>query len=82
MRADSPAVPVVAPAGVNAEASVAGYTVSSDPYGRVTAILLCELADGRRTLVASDDPELVTTAASREMTGCRVRVPGSAPGAW
>ena len=55
-------------------ATVATYTVLYAGADPKRAVLLCDLADGRRMLVASDDAELALRATREELCGRDVRI--------
>ncbi len=55
-------------------ATVATYTVLYEGADPRRSVLLCDLADGRRMLVASDDAGLALRATKEELCGRRVRI--------
>jgi len=69
------AVEVVGP--VDAAATVASYTVLFEGEAPARSVLLCDLDDGRRALVATPDPALAAFATSEELCGRRVRLSAS-----
>jgi acetyl-CoA C-acetyltransferase len=69
------AVEVVGP--VDAEATVATYTVFFEGGAPERSVLLCDLDDGRRALVATPDPALAALATSEELCGRRVHLSAS-----
>jgi acetyl-CoA C-acetyltransferase len=66
------AVPVVGP--LDADATVATYTVFFEGEAPERSVLLCDLDDGRRALVATPDPALAALATREELCGRRVRL--------
>ncbi len=66
---------IVDPPG-GADASVVTYTVLHDRGTPARLVLLCELGDGRRTLVAVDDPALAAECIGRDLLGTAVRIEG------
>ncbi|TFG96753.1 MAG: hypothetical protein E4H11_02925 [Myxococcales bacterium] len=56
------------------DAIVVTYTVLFDAETPSRTVLLCDLGDGRRTLVASADPALATTALREELCGRKLRL--------
>ena len=66
---------IVDPPG-GADASVVTYTVLHDRGTPARLVLLCELGDGRRTLIAVDDPALAAECIGRDLLGTAVRIEG------
>jgi len=56
------------------DATVASYTVLCASGAPAQGVLVCDLADGRRTLRATRDPGLVAAMATEEFCGRRARV--------
>jgi acetyl-CoA C-acetyltransferase len=54
------------------EATVVTYTVLFDGEGPKRTVLLCDLGDGRRSLVTSADPDLAAAAMREELCGRKV----------
>ena len=54
------------------QARVVSYTVLFEGEAPTRTVLLCELADGRRSLAASRDPDLAATAVREELCGRRI----------
>jgi len=70
--AEQTALPLVdAPDG---PARAAGYTVLFDGERAVRTAFVCDLADGRRTLAASDDPALAELGTREELCGRALRL--------
>jgi acetyl-CoA C-acetyltransferase len=63
------------PAG--ADATVASYTVLYEDGAPVSLVLLCDLAGGRRTLVAVQDAALAAAAVESDPLGRDVRIEGA-----
>jgi acetyl-CoA C-acetyltransferase len=57
-------------------ARVAGYTVLCEGEQAARLVCICELAGGRRTLAASDDPALAELGMREELAGRSVRLAG------
>lgn len=57
------------------EATVKGYTVMVEGI-EPRAVALCDAADGRRGLAASEDPEVIRVATEEELCGRRVHLDG------
>jgi acetyl-CoA C-acetyltransferase len=57
-------------------ARAVGYTVLFDGERAARTAFVCELPDGRRTLAASDDPELAERGTREELTGRALRLAG------
>jgi acetyl-CoA C-acetyltransferase len=66
------AVPVVG--AVDGAGAVTTYTVLYEGEAPSKAVLLCDLDDGRRALVASPDPALASLGTREELCGRRVRL--------
>jgi acetyl-CoA C-acetyltransferase len=71
---ETPAAPLVEDA--TGEATVVTYTVLFEGELPSRTVLLCELGDGRRTLLASADPALATAAIGEELCGRKLRLAG------
>ncbi len=71
---ETPIVPLVENA--TGEAIVVTYTVLFEGELPSRTVLLCDLGDGRRTLVASADPSLAAMATSEELCGRKLRLAG------
>ncbi len=56
------------------DATVVTYTVLFDGESPSRTVLLCDLGDGRRSLVTSADPALAATALSEELCGRKLRL--------
>jgi acetyl-CoA C-acetyltransferase len=69
---DTSAVEIVENA--SGDAVVATYTVLCERGAPVRSVLLCDLADGRRTIAHSDDAALAATAMREELCGRAVRL--------
>ena len=57
-----------------ATATIASYTVLYESGAPKRAVLLCDLDDGRRTLVLCDDRQLVALATREELCGRALRI--------
>ena len=53
------------------------YTVLAQRDASERAVLMCDLDDGRRTLVTSDDPELASALMHEELCGRALEVEGA-----
>jgi len=71
-RAQIEAVEVVA--GLTGHAQIAGYTVLFEGDAAARAVLLCDLPDGRRTLVVCHDPQLASRMTEAEFCGRSVEI--------
>jgi len=66
--------PVEVVAGQSGRAQIASYTVLFDGDSAARAVLLCDLPDGRRTLVVCHDAELATRMTEDEFCGRPVEI--------
>jgi len=72
---DTPRVEVVElVAGAAGAATIASYTVLYEGGAAKRAVLLCDLDDGRRTLVLCNDAALIAVATSQELCGRALRI--------
>lgn len=62
--------------GYQGAATVASYTVLYDNGLPARAVYVCDIADGRRTLAASDTSDMVHEGTQREMCGRKVSITG------
>jgi acetyl-CoA C-acetyltransferase len=69
---DTESIPLVEGAG--GEAVVATYTVFYEQDAPVRTVLLCDLADGRRTIAQTGDAAFATVAIREELCGRSVRI--------
>jgi acetyl-CoA C-acetyltransferase len=69
---DQTAAPLVG--GCDGPARVAGYTVLFEGGRAARAAFVCDLADGRRTLAASDDAALAALGTQEELCGRELRL--------
>ena len=66
-EADTERVEVVL--GIQSKATVAAYTVIYNREGPESTVFVCDLPDGRRTIVSSDEVALAELAAEEELCG-------------
>ena len=66
-EADTERVEVVS--GIQSKATVAAYTVIYNREGPESTVFICDLPDGRRTIVSSDEVALAELAAEEELCG-------------
>lgn len=71
-RRESPPLPLVEPG--EGRGSIAGYTVLFDGDTPSRAIAVCDVAGGARTVVYSEDPELMQRMMEREFCGEAVTI--------
>lgn len=64
-------------AGYSGPATVAGYTVLHDREGPTTAVVVADLPDGSRAVVANDDPAVMARLQAEEFCGQAIDVAGS-----
>ena len=69
-------VPVPLVEEFDGPARVAGYTVLFEGERAARSAFVCDLDDGRRTLAASDDPELAELGTREELCGRALRLAG------
>ncbi|RIL04467.1 MAG: acetyl-CoA acetyltransferase [Proteobacteria bacterium] len=62
--------------GAEGEGSVATYTVLYEQGAPARTVVVCDLADGRRTLASNADPALAAIAVREELCGRAVRIAG------
>jgi acetyl-CoA C-acetyltransferase len=76
VAADLERVEVIGPPS-SADATVVTYTVVYDGGTPQRLVLLCQLDDGRRTLVAVDDVGLAASGVAHDMLATKVRIEGT-----
>lgn len=69
---DTAAVPIAE--GAHGEGTIATYTVLYEKGAPARSVLLCDLADGTRTIAQTSDPALAQLATRDEVCGRRVRI--------
>ena len=72
---DTASVPLVE--GGQGDATVATYTVLYDKGAPHRTVLVCDLADGRRTIAQTNDPALAALGTREELCGRAVRITGN-----